>query len=76
MCLSHIELQRLNAEMLELDTKYSETQEKLFQELCSKVMSQAQEIVQTARVLARLDVSTSLGLLAADRVGESRAGSC
>ena len=35
-------------------------------------MSQAQELVQTARALARLDVSTSLGLMAADRVGEGQ----
>jgi len=31
-------------------------------------MSEAERITETARALARLDVSTSLALLAADRV--------
>ena len=40
--------------------------------LVSQVMSEAEGITETARVLARLDVSTSLGLLAADRVSQPR----
>ena len=38
--------------------------------LLSQVMSEAEGITETARALARLDVSTSLGLLAADRVSQ------
>ena len=35
-----------------------------------QVMVEAEGITKTAKALARLDVSTSLGLLAADRVSQ------
>lgn len=34
---SHLELQKLNAEMQALETSYASTQDHLFQELCNKV---------------------------------------
>ena len=40
---SHIELQRLNAEMQALEATYAHTQEQLFQQLCDKVRD-AQDI--------------------------------
>jgi DNA mismatch repair protein MutS len=61
---THVDLQTLNAKLNSLEASYTQTQDSLFQQLCNKVMSHADDIMETAASLARLDVATSLGLLA------------
>ncbi|CAI8008128.1 DNA mismatch repair protein MutS [Geodia barretti] len=64
---THVDLQTLNSELHSLEADYMEIQDNLFQLLCDKVMAHSEDISSTAASLARLDVATSLGLLAQER---------
>eukprot|EP00731_Ephydatia_muelleri_P018988 Em0011g1028a len=64
---SHLELQRLNTELQDLESNYVEVQAVVFKRLCDKVMSHAEHILSTARALAQLDVTVSLATVAVEK---------